>query len=121
MTEPRRVEPDPTDFRSWLEADEDIVAILIGKGASLVATGRRVVILRDRSSYRPRTGVRSWPFERIVSVSLSEPHRGQARILLRTGKMPWEAVSVFFNARDWQEAEEIVALIRRRNGPGPFH
>ncbi|HXI80204.1 MAG TPA: hypothetical protein VNM34_05225 [Verrucomicrobiae bacterium] len=114
MSRPRRIDPEETDLRSWLEVGEDVLAVLIGQGASLIATERRVVLLRDRSSTRPRTGVRSWPFDRIVTVSLSEPHRGQARILLRTGRMPWEAVSMFFDGQDWHEAESFVAVIRQR-------
>jgi hypothetical protein len=101
-------------LHDWLEPDEEVVAVLVGDGATLTATQRRVVIVRDGSEYRPRSGVRSWPYEQVVQVQLSRPQRGQARFVVRTGRYPWQAVSVFFNVRQWPDAERVVREVTRR-------
>ena len=108
------MERDGADPRSWLDADEPVIAELIGNGASLLATPRRIVLVREGSEYRPRSGVRSWPYDGIVLVSLVRPRHGQARILLVTADHPRQPVSVFFELRRWRDAERLAAEIRRR-------
>jgi hypothetical protein len=102
-----------TDARRWLDGDEHVIATLAGDGASLLATPRRVVLVREGSEYRPRNGVRSWPYDRIVHVSLVRPKHGQARFLVVTDH-PRQLVSVFFDFRRWQDAERLAAEIRGR-------
>lgn len=102
------------DALDWLEANEVVVAVLSGAGASLVATDRRVVIVREGAEFRPRNGVRSWTYDRIVDVSLSPPMRGQAVIVIRTGRYPWQAVTMFFDSRLRPDAERVIGEIRKR-------
>jgi hypothetical protein len=101
----------------WLEADEEPVAQLAGVGAILFVTERRVVIVRDGSGFRPRSGTRWWPHESVLRVSLSEPRRGQARIVVRTGPRPWQAVSMFFQLDRLRDAERVASEIRKRLRP----
>jgi hypothetical protein len=101
-------------LKDWLEPDEVVVAVLAGDGATLSATETRVVIVRDGSEYRPKSGVRSWPYEQVSSVQLSRPQRGQARFVVRTGRYPWQAVSVFFNVSNQADAERMVREVSRR-------
>jgi hypothetical protein len=107
-------EPDRPDPRPWLDADEAVIAELVGDGASLLATPRRIVLVREGSEYRPRSGVRSWPYDGIVRVSLVRPRHGQARILLLTADHLRQPVSVFFALRHWPDAERLAAEIRSR-------
>jgi len=102
------------DLKDWLEPDEEVVALLAGDGATLSATQHRVVIVRDGSEYRPKSGVRSWPYEQVTSVQLSRPQHGQARFVIRTGRYPWQAVSVFFNVSQLPDAERMVREVSRR-------
>jgi hypothetical protein len=73
-----------------------------------------VVIVREGADFRPRNGVQSWAYSRIVGVSLSPPMRGQAVILVRTGRYPWQAVTMFFESRLRTEAERVIGQIRQR-------
>jgi hypothetical protein len=102
------------DRLDWLEAGEVVVAELSGAGASLVATDRRVVIVRVRAEFRPRNGVRSWAYARIVPVSLSPSMRGHSVIVIRTGPYPWQAVTMFFDSRFRAEAARVIGQIRKR-------
>jgi hypothetical protein len=45
-------------------------------------------------------------------VSLSPPKRGQALILVRAGRLPWQAVSMFFDSGYWSDAQRVVDEIR---------
>ena len=101
------------DVGFWLEGDERVVARLAGLGASLLVTTHRLVIVRDGAGFRPRSGIRSWPHESIHGVFLSPPKRGQARITVRAGPKPENAVSMFFAAEFWPNAEHAVGEIRR--------
>jgi hypothetical protein len=111
---PSEGERDGADPRVWLDADEPVIAALIGEGASLFATRQRLVLVREGSEYRPRSGVRSWPYDQILSVSLVLPKHGQARILVATAHHPRQAVSVFFDLRYWRDAEQLATQVRRR-------
>jgi hypothetical protein len=97
-----------------LDSDEELVARLDGIGATLLVTERRVIIVRAGSGFRPRSGIRSWSYGAIKEVSLSQPLRGQAQIMVRTGRGPWQAVSMFFPSDQWSEAQRLVHQIRRR-------
>jgi hypothetical protein len=57
-----------------------LVMVADDRGASIVTTMHRLVVVRDRAGFRPRSGVRSWRHEVIHGISLSPPMRGQARI-----------------------------------------
>jgi hypothetical protein len=110
--DPSEGKRDGTDPRRLLDADEDVIAALIGDGASLLATPQRMVLVREGSEYRPRNGVRSWPYDRISHVSLVRPKHGQARIIVVTDH-PRQTVSMFFDIRRWRDAERLAAEIRR--------
>jgi hypothetical protein len=114
MTREPDSEASEPDFSEWLEAGEDVVAILTGDAASLLVTESRVVIVRDGHEFRPRSGVRSWSYETIDQVSLSRAKRGQAMILIRTGNLPWQAVSMFFASQSEPDAKHVIGEIQKR-------
>lgn len=109
------------DVRLWLEGDERVVARLEGLGASLFMTTHRLVIVRDGARFRQRSGIRSWPHDSIHRVFFSPPKRGQALIAVRAGPRPEDAVSMFFAAEFWPNAEHAVGEIRRVLNLGGEH
>jgi hypothetical protein len=100
--------------REILEPGEELVGRLDGRGATLLLTQRRVVIVREGSGFRPRSGIRSWPYSSITGVTLSPPKRGQAQVVIRTGRAAWQAVSMFFAAELMTDAEDLIQEIRRQ-------
>jgi hypothetical protein len=105
--------PDETTSR-WLDPDEEVAARLDGAGAILLVTQRRVVLIREGSEFRPRSGIRWWPYDSIVEVSLSKPMGGQGRIMLQMGLGPTHLVSMFFASGHWSVAQDVVREIERR-------
>lgn len=114
--------PESKEVEGWLtrelQPDERLLGVLPGLGASLGLTTTRVVIVRVGRSFRPRSGVRSWDLAAIRQVSASEPKHGQGRIALRVGDLPWQVVSIFFEAERWAGAQRLVREIRTRSLPG---
>jgi hypothetical protein len=98
-----------------------LVMVADDRGASIVTTMYRLVVVRDRAGFRPRSGVRSWRHEVIHGISLSPPMRGQARMVVRAGSGPDSEVSMFFAAEHWPEAARIVGEVRRLAGLDGTH
>ena len=72
------------------------------------------MVIREGTHFRPRNGIRSWPHGELRDVSLALPRRGHGRIVLREGRDPKQAVSVFIEADSWSAAERIVGDIHAR-------
>ena len=102
---------------------DEVVAEVRGLGASLVLTSGHVVVVREGAHFRPRNGVRALPFMALREVRLEAPKHGSGRLILRVGRYPWQAISVFIAAREWTAAERIAGLIsirvaQARRSPG---
>jgi len=93
---------------------KDIVDHVSGMGATLVITRTHAVVVRDGAHFRPRNGVRAWPYGEVRDVQLSAPKHGNGRLVLRTGQYPWQAVSLFVDTQQWAAAERVAAQIRIR-------
>lgn len=96
------------------ELGEPVVDEVAGLGATLLLTATRVVVVREGAHFRPRNGVRAWPFGAFRDIQLESPRHGSGRVILRVGRYSWQAISVFIAAADWAAAERVVLLIRSR-------
>jgi hypothetical protein len=97
-----------------MEPGEDIVAVVPGLGARLVITTARAIVIREGASFRPRSGVRSWPIAAVTAASLTPLKHGQGRIVLAVGPGSRPAVNVFIDSPDWPTAERAVNDLRER-------
>ena len=110
----RRPIPSERDraFLAAAASGEAVVDHVEGLGATLIVTGSQVIVVRQGAYFRPRTGIRSWPLLSIREVQLAPPRNGNARIVLRTGPYPWQAVSLFVGGQELPDAERVVGHIR---------
>jgi hypothetical protein len=106
--------PRPTNAAVLAMAgvSKDIVDHVSGVGAMLVITQTHAVVIREGAHFRPRSGVRAWPYDAVRDVRLSAPRHGNGRLVLRTGPYPWQAVSLFIDAKQWSAAERVAGHIR---------
>jgi hypothetical protein len=111
---------EPASAGADRESDERLPAIgepvldqVTGLGARLVVTATRVVVIRDGSSRRPRTGIRAWPLD-AIHVRLERPRHGAGRVVLFLGERARSTVSVFVAVELWPTAERVVHAIQRR-------
>jgi hypothetical protein len=110
---------EPASARADSESDERLPAVgepvldqVTGLGASLVLTATRVVVIRDGSSRRPRSGIRAWPFD-AIHVHLERPRHGAGRVVLSVGEGTRSTVSVFVAVDLWPSAERVARKIQR--------
>jgi len=109
--------PDPSEAAPPdLSAAEELIASLRGIGATMFLTTERLIVTRDGLERRPRSGVQTFPLERITHIRLEPGAPPSGRIAIRIGGQ--EAVSMFFDARSRDRAQEAVdrarALIAQR-------
>ena len=77
-------------------------------GSSLVLTQRRLIVVRDGASFRPKSGVR--PFELCGGLSIRMgPTRRRVIIESDAG-----TINVFVRSEQLPQAEAFVAEVRRR-------
>ena len=94
-----------------LDATERVQRVVAAVGCSLVLTDRRLAVVREGASYRPRTGVRSWALDRSLVLRLAPARRETARLVIeRTGR----SASVFLTGEHVDEARTLIAEIRSR-------
>ena len=93
---------------------ESVLDHVVGLGATLIVTPTQLILVRQGAHFRPRTGVRAWPFDGIHDLRLFPPRNGNGRIVVLTGAYPWQAVSLFVGTEQWPVAERVVIEIRGR-------
>lgn len=112
-TPPRPTSEDPESaILAMAGVGKDIVDHVSGLGATLIITRTHAVVVREGAHFRPRSGVRAWPYGALRDVQLSAPRHGNGRLVLRTGPYPWQAVSLFIDAQQWAAAERVAGQIR---------
>jgi hypothetical protein len=92
-----------------LDDREELLAVVRGIGSAMFLTSNRIIVARDGYERRPRSGVQSFPHERIGRVRIERGSAGSGRIVVwSAGDV--ELASMFFEARARDRADELVAL-----------
>jgi hypothetical protein len=106
-----------------LDGDEQLLVVLRGIGSVMFLTSARIIVARDGLERRPRTGLQSFPLEQVDRVRIDLGSGPSGRIVVwAAGDL--EAVSMFFEPRSRERAEELVAAASagiaraRRRTPG---
>lgn len=105
--------PEPTRaaLAPALEPSERVERAVAAVGCTLVLTDRRLLVVRDGASFRPRSGVRSWPLDRDLTLRVGQIRRDTTRLVIdHAGR----SVSVFLTAVQIDDAQALVARIRQR-------
>jgi hypothetical protein len=98
-------------LRPILDPGELIDQVLPAVGCSLVLTDRRLILVRDGASYRPRSGIHLWRLDRTLIVHTTPIVRGTGRIVIEGGG---EATSVFVSAEGRAAADTLLREMHRR-------
>jgi hypothetical protein len=89
---------------------ERILAELRGIGASMFVTTVRIVVARDGRERRPRSGMQSFALSDVSHIRVEPGARPSGRIAVLVGGE--EAVSMFFDARSSERAQDLVEIAR---------
>ena len=91
-----------------LEPAERVDLVAPAVGSAVILTDRRLAVVRDGASYRPRTGVRSFTLDRSLEVRIGPARR---RVIIRS---EGGTINVFVRSEQLEQAEVLVAEVRRR-------
>ena len=91
-----------------LEPAESVELVAAAVGSSLVLTQRRLMIVRDGASFRPKTGVRTFELDPGVAIRIGPARR---RVLVEAGG---KTINLFVRSEQLSQAEAFVAEVRRR-------
>ena len=109
--------PDPlsNDTRAALEGvlepTELVELVSPAVGSTLVMTDRRLLVIRDGARFRPRSGVRSWPLRRDLTLRLARVRHDTSRLVIACDG---RTASVFLTGSQMGEAQALIAEIRHR-------
>ena len=91
-----------------LDPTESVELVAPAVGSSLVLTQRRVMVVRDGASFRPKTGVRPFEFDSGFTIRIGPARR---RVIIDSGG---KTINLFVRSEQLAGAEAFVAEVRRR-------
>jgi hypothetical protein len=94
---------------SALEPGEQVMHLVPAIGCTLALTPRRLIVAREGSAFRPKTGVRHWDLDERLSVRVGLVRHGSGSLVIDRDR---EATSVFVDADHWDEALALVGAAR---------
>jgi hypothetical protein len=98
-------------LRSALGPDESVTHSVAAIGCALVLTNLRLLVIREGSAFRPRTGVRDWPIGPELAVQAGLVRQGTGSLVIRSER---DVTSVFVRADRWDDALDLVGAVRGR-------
>jgi hypothetical protein len=97
-----------TALAGVLEPRERILLVAPAVGSTLVLTHRRLLVVRDGAKFRPKTGVRTFGLAAGLAVRVGPARR---RVIIESDG---RAITVFIRPEHLEQAEALVAELRRR-------
>jgi hypothetical protein len=98
-------------LRAALDDGEDVTHIVPAIGCILALTPSRLLLVREGSAFRPKTGVREWVLDASLTLRAGLVRHGTGSLVIRHDR---DATSVFVRADHWDEALELVGAVRGR-------
>lgn len=100
-----------TALAPLLGPTEDVRAVLTAIGCKLILTDDHLVLIRDGRSFRPRSGVQSWPLDAKLSIRATPTGSQPGRVLITSSG---HTTSIFVAAEQHRAADLLVAEVKRR-------
>ena len=98
-------------LRAALDEGETIDHLVPAIGCVVALTPKRLLIVREGSSFRPKTGVREWELDAGLAVRAGLVRQGSGSLVIKWGR---NATSVFVRADHWNDALALVGTVRAR-------
>jgi hypothetical protein len=98
-------------LRAALAAGERITHVVPAIGCVLALTDRRLLVLREGSAFRPKTGVREWALVSRPTVRPGLVRQGTGSIVIQSDR---DVTSVFVRGAHWNDALSLIGALRGR-------
>ncbi len=104
--------PDPvrSALMSALDRSERVTWLAEAVGCTLVLTDQRLMLVRDGTQFRPKSGIQTWALDRSLTIRLTS---GRERVRLMI-ECCGRAVSVFVASIHAAAMTRLVAEARQR-------
>jgi hypothetical protein len=98
-------------LRAALDDGEGITHFVPAIGCVVALTPLRLLVVREGSAFRPKTGVRAWALGEGLNVRAGLVRHGTGSLVIK-----WDgaATSVFVRADEWDDALALVGAVRAR-------
>jgi hypothetical protein len=109
--------PDPrldladSRLQGALHDGEAITHLVPAIGCVVALTPLRLLVVREGSAFRPRSGIREWPLGAGLALRAGLVRHGAGSIVIKWGR---GATSVFVRAEHWDDALSLVGAVRAR-------
>ena len=94
-----------------LRAGEKITHLVPAIGCVVALTPLRLLVVREGSAFRPKSGVREWTLGPGLTVRAGLVRHGAGSLVIKWGR---GATSVFVRADHWDDALMLVGAVRAR-------
>jgi hypothetical protein len=98
-------------LRAALATGEHVTHIVPAIGCVLALTDRRLLVLREGSAFRPKTGVRDWELADRPVVRSGLVRQGTGSLVIQSNR---DVTSVFVRGANWEDALALVGAVRGR-------
>jgi len=98
-------------LRAALAPSERLTHAVPAVGCTLVLTTRRLLVIREGSAFRPKSGVRDWPLDPSLDVRTGLVRHRSGSLIIRHGR---EMTSVFVPSEEWAAAVQLIGALRSR-------
>jgi hypothetical protein len=98
-------------LRAALAPTERLTHAVPAIGCTLVLTTRRLLVIRDGSAFRPKSGIRDGPLDPSLDVRTGLIRHRSGSLIIRHGR---EMTSVFVPSEEWAAAIQLVGALRSR-------
>ena len=99
----------PAALQSALAPGEQVTHLVPAIGCLLALTTERLIVARDGSAFRPKTGVRRWDLDERLSLRAGLVRHGTGSLAILWDR---DATSVFVRGEHWDAALELVGAAR---------
>src|ERR1700704_1550212 len=107
------MQPDTAGERlqAALADGEGITHLVPAIGCIVALTAKRLLVVREGSAFRPKTGVRAWTIDEGLTVRAGLVRHGTGSLVIKWDR---SATSVFIRAEEWERALALVGAVRAR-------
>jgi hypothetical protein len=98
-------------LRAALEANERVSHVVPAIGCVVALTDRRLIVIREGSAFRPKTGIREWALADGPIVRAGLVRQGTGSLAIQWDR---DVTSVFVRAANWDDALALVGALRGR-------
>jgi hypothetical protein len=98
-------------LQAALDEGEGITHLVPAIGCIVALTQVRLLVVREGSAFRPKTGVREWVLHSGLTVRAGLVRHGTGSLVIKWDR---DATSVFVRSDHWDDALALVGAVRAR-------